>query len=329
MRTWFPSVILILTLSGCAAPATFIPTRVLPTVSPTLIFTETPIPTLTATQLPAATTPLLTATPTPAEMTCPKGETLCIVAGHFVFQRPIHSPATAAVDQTYRYGTTQEGKREPHHGIDFPNTQGAPVRAAGDGKVVVAGNDKLALYGWVTSFYGNLVVIEHPLPGFNQTVYTLYGHLYKTSAVVGQQVKTGDKIGEVGATGIAIGSHLHFEVRIGANTYKSTRNPELWLQPPPGMGALAGRVVDTKGNLVKSTLNIQRMKNGAILLDPIYQIETYARESLNSDDVLDENFAVGELSAGEYRLTLIYNGKVYEEHVQIEPGRLTVVVFRE
>jgi hypothetical protein len=133
----------------------------------------------------------------------------------------------------------------------------------------------------------------------------------------------------VGATGIAIGSHLHLEVRIGADTYKSTRNPELWVQPPPGMGVLAGRVLDAQGNPVKGAINIQRMQNGAILTDPIYQIETYARESLNGDDVLHENFAIGELAAGLYRLTLIYNGKVYEQRVQIEPGKLTVVLFSD
>jgi murein DD-endopeptidase MepM/ murein hydrolase activator NlpD len=262
-------------------------------------------------------------------MDCSTDETTCIVPGHFVFQRPVDPSANNAIDQTYRYGTTENDKREPHHGIDFPNKQGTSVLAAGDGKVVVAGNDKLALYGWVTSFYGNLVVIEHPLPGFGGTVYTLYGHLYKVDVTVGQQVKAGDLIGEVGSTGIAIGSHLHFEVRIGTDTYKSTRNPELWLQPPSGMGALAGRILDAQGNPVKSAVTIQRLdENGATLSDPIYQAETYARESLNSDNLFHETFAVGELTAGAYRLTLIYNGKLYEQRVKIEPEKLTIVEFR-
>jgi hypothetical protein len=287
---------------------------------------------LTATQLPATLTPILTATrseASQAEMVCPTAETVCIVTGHFFFRRPIAASANSFIDQTYRYGTTEEGKREPHHGIDFPNTQGTPVLAAGDGQVVVAGNDKLALYGWVTSFYGNLVVIEHSLPGFTQPVYTLYGHLYKVDVKVGQQVRAGEQIGEVGSTGIAIGSHLHLEVRIGADTYKSTRNPELWVRPPPGMGVLAGRVLDAQGNPVKSTINIQRMQGDVILTDPIYQIETYARESLNDDDVLHENFAIGELAAGKYRLTMIFNGKMIDQRVQIEPGKLTLVLFSD
>jgi len=324
-------IILLLILSGCAAPASPSPTRSLSSVTPAIFPTETPVPALTATSLPATETPTITATPSeasPVVMECPADENVCVVPGHFVFQHPLDPSANNAIDQTYRYGTTQDDKREPHHGDDFPNKQGTPVVAAADGLVVVAGNDKLALYGWVTGFYGNLVVIEHHFPGFELPIYTLYGHLYKIGVMVGQQVKTGDLIAEVGATGIAIGSHLHFEVRIGENTYKSTRNPDLWLDPPAGAGVLAGRVLDGRGNSVKSVVTIQRMANGAILPDPIYPLETYAHESLNSDDVFHETFAVGELPAGEYRLTLIYNGKVYEQRIEIKSGMLTLVTFR-
>ncbi len=322
---------LILALSGCAAPipATQTPAG-LPATVATQTLTEIPvIPTLTAPPALATVTPALTATPGEVTMlggTCPEPETVCILPRPFFFQRPIDPAATAVIDPTYRYGATQDGRRDPHHGVDFPNMEGTAVLAVGDGAVVVAGNDKLALYGWVTSFYGNLVVIEHHLPGFARTVYTLYGHLSKISVQVGQNVRAGDKIGEVGATGIAIGSHLHLEVRITNNNYKSTRNPELWLIPLPGTGVLAGRVVDTQGALVRTTITIQRVVNDEIF--PVYPIETYPRESLNSDDVLHENFATGDRIAGQYRLSLIYNGRLYEQALQIQPGKLTLVIFR-
>ncbi len=331
MRWTFALPILILTLSGCTTPVTATQTPAGPSaIAATRIPTETLLtPTLISSPLPATVTPALTATPSeasPAAGSCPGSATVCILPWYFVFQRPIDPAATVVVDPTYRYGATQDGRREPHHGVDFPNKEGTAVLAAGDGQVVVAGNDKLALYGWVTSFYGNLVVIEHRLPGFARTVYTLYGHLSKVGAQVGQNVRAGDKIGEVGATGIAIGSHLHLEVRMTPNDYKSTRNPELWLIPLTGTGVLAGRVVDAQGNLVHTVVTVQRVVGAEIF--PVYPLETYPRESLNSDDLLQENFAAGDRIAGEYRLSLIYNGRLYEQALQIQPGKLTLVIFR-
>lgn len=329
MSRFVLAVMLILTISGCAAPVSPTLTRSATPVSVAVISTETIVPTTTATPLSATATAPLTATPAVGEMLCPAAESTCIVPGHFIFQRPLDPSANNKIDQTYRYGTTQDDTREPHHGVDFPNAQGTHVLAAGDGLVVVAGDDKFKKYGWVGGFYGNLVVIEHQVPGYAQPVYTLYGHLFKVIAQVGQRVRAGDLIGEVGTTGIAIGSHLHLEVRVGSDDYKSTRNPELWVAPPPGTGVLAGRVLDVQGNLVAGSINIQHIENGVVLPDRIFMPVTYAHESLNGDNVLNENFAVGELPVGEYRLTLIHNGKVYEERVKITAGKLTIVEFRE
>lgn len=328
MRQLFALCGLVLALSGCASPSVS-PTP-LPTV--TVIVTSAPTETIappTATQLPVTSTPTLTATPALGAMLCPTAESTCIVPGHFIFRRPFEPSVNNEIDQTYRYGTTQNDLREPHYGVDFPNARSTRVLAVGDGRVVVAGDDKFKKYGWFANFYGNLVVIEHDVSGVNAPVYTLYGHLSKVLATVGQQVHAGDLIGEVGSSGIAIGSHLHLEVRIGNNDYKSTRNPELWVQPRAGTGVLAGRVLDAQGNLVSSAINVQRLQGDRILPDHIYLAETYVRESLHGDDILNENFAVGELPAGDYRLTLIYNGRVYEQRVKIVDGMLTVVEFRE
>jgi peptidoglycan hydrolase-like protein with peptidoglycan-binding domain len=89
-----------------------------------------------------------------------------------------------------------------HPGIDYPAPSGAPVRAAGRGRVVFA--------GWDSGGYGNLVVVEHP-----QGVRSMYAHLSRFAVRTGQSVVAGSLVGAVGATGFATGPHLHFELRLG------------------------------------------------------------------------------------------------------------------
>lgn len=86
-----------------------------------------------------------------------------------------------------------------HAGLDFAAPQGTPVYATADGVVKAAER---------AGGYGNKVDIDH---GFNYL--TRYGHLSVISVKAGQQVKRGDKIGEVGSTGKSTGPHLHYEVR--------------------------------------------------------------------------------------------------------------------
>lgn len=97
------------------------------------------------------------------------------------------------------------GKREFHSGIDMAAVRGTPVKAAGNGVVVLAGHQP---------GYGNVVVIRHD-DGFK----TRYAHLSKILVGNNAQVTTGQVIGKVGATGNARASgktrdasHLHFEV---------------------------------------------------------------------------------------------------------------------
>lgn len=284
--------------------------------------------TMTA-RIPATQTmqAMLTAT-VAAEQACLAHDPICILDGHFLMRRPIGPQDRQSIERSYPYGSNEVGAREPHHGVEFANAQGTPVLAVADGKVVFAGDDKKVTLAWVPAYYGNVIVLEHHFPGQPRTVYSLYAHLYKIEVRPGQQVGAGEQIGQVGSTGTAIGSHLHFEVRLGANDYKSNRNPELWLAALPGTGVLAGHIEDAQGNFRAGRLNLQRMLNG--VLDPLSVAapETYATKELQpvrADDVWSEGFTAGELPAGDYRLTLVYNGTIYEQMVKIEPGRLTLV----
>ena len=86
-----------------------------------------------------------------------------------------------------------------HAGLDFSAPTGTPIYATADGEVQIA--------GFNTDGYGNKVVINHGY-GFQ----TLYAHMVRVIANVGQSVKRGEVIGYVGSTGKSTGSHLHYEV---------------------------------------------------------------------------------------------------------------------
>lgn len=86
-----------------------------------------------------------------------------------------------------------------HAGLDFAAPQGTPIYATADGKV------KVAEYN--AGGYGNHVVINH---GFGYE--TLYGHMVRIKAKVGQKVIRGEVIGYVGSTGKSTGPHCHYEV---------------------------------------------------------------------------------------------------------------------
>jgi len=88
-----------------------------------------------------------------------------------------------------------------HAGLDFAAPQGTPIYATANGVIKIAGNSG--------NGYGNYVVINH---GYGYQ--TLYGHMFKVKAKVGQKVKRGEIIGYVGNTGKSTGPHCHYEVHI-------------------------------------------------------------------------------------------------------------------
>jgi len=219
--------------------------------------------------------------------------------------------------------------------VEFYNASGTPVLAAADGVVVVAGDDKTTNFSPWPNFYGNLIVLEHHLPGISQPLFTLYGHLSKIEAQTGQNVRAGEEIGEVGASGSATGSHLHFEVRLGENDYDSNRNPVLWLKPLSGedgnpFGLIVGRFVDDQGNpLYYPSLNIQYFPDRSGPQAAAYAVETYAPEKqpVRADDQWQENFALGDLPAGQYRISFIWENVLYERWIEAQPGKVTLVTF--
>ena len=311
------SLFLLLTIVSCVSepvhetPAIVVSTKIVPT-NTSLPLTPIPI-----------TTPSITPT---IEPPCdPFAVDFCITDGHFILQRPIQPPGNDRVDPAYRYGATANGTRDPHHGVEFPNASGTPVYAASDGQVIFAGQDDEAIYSPWPDFYGNLVVIKH-----GNDLSTLYAHLSKINVETNQNILAGTKIGEVGWTGGAIGSHLHFEVRRGnVEDYFATQNPELWLVPardPNGnlYGTLAITVVDANGNLIKiANLTIGHYSDPSQSPLKTYYARPYASDMLNGK----ENAVLGELSAGHYRIAVETNGQILERWAEVQSGKLTQVVF--
>ncbi len=87
-----------------------------------------------------------------------------------------------------------------HTGIDIAAAYGTPVWAAADGLVVSVRHTSVG--------YGNYVIVAH-----GSGYFTLYAHLADTQVVDGQHLLRGQLVGHEGATGLATGPHLHFELR--------------------------------------------------------------------------------------------------------------------
>lgn len=124
------------------------------------------------------------------------------------------------------------GRRHPifrdwraHKGIDYAAPTGTKIRTVGDGKVEFLGTQR---------GYGNVIIIKH-----DDVQRTLYAHMSRFSPTLrlGDAVKQGQVIGEVGQTGWATGPHLHFEFQVnGQQIDPNTMLP----QPAPALDA-AGR----------------------------------------------------------------------------------------
>jgi murein DD-endopeptidase MepM/ murein hydrolase activator NlpD len=98
----------------------------------------------------------------------------------------------------YRSSPFPPGNRQFHTGIDIGSPMGTPIKAAMPGRVSTASYNDIS---------GNYVVITH-----HSGYRTLYAHMSVIRVKPGDYVKTGDRIGDVGSTGLSTGPHLHFTV---------------------------------------------------------------------------------------------------------------------
>ena len=110
-------------------------------------------------------------------------------------------PTSGYITSSYGYRRWPFGGgnvRQFHSGIDIGAPTGAPVRAAMAGRVSSVGWDNVL---------GNYVVVSH-----HSGYRTMYGHMSTVRVKSGAYVGTGERIGDVGSTGLSTGPHLHFTV---------------------------------------------------------------------------------------------------------------------
>lgn len=119
------------------------------------------------------------------------------------FLAPVLPPAEGRISGVYGSQRIFNGEpRNPHFGLDVAAPTGTPVKVVWPGEVVFADPDLF--------YSGGTIIVNH---GFGIT--TTYIHLSAVDVKVGQQLKQGERIGAIGATGRATGPHLDWRVNWG------------------------------------------------------------------------------------------------------------------
>lgn len=274
-----------------------------------------------------------------------------IIAGGYLEPRALYTS-----DGYDKIGNSGKESRTIHLGIDFWLPSGTPVHAFCDGEVVIAVNDA------GDKEYGGLVVLKHYSDDFE--FYTLYGHLSTESAAqhsLGNPVKTGEKIGELG-TSAENGNwvpHLHFQILLSLLDYEKDfpgvayyNQIDVWrsICPNPNLLFKSEALQKNEGTPNADLIHYRKQHLGKSLSlqykEPIkmvrgagqYLMDQYGRKYLdtvnNVAHVGHENYAV--VKAGQEQMALINTNSRYlhdnindlaQELIETLPPELSVLHF--
>jgi murein DD-endopeptidase MepM/ murein hydrolase activator NlpD len=249
------------------------------------------------------------------------------------YRRPIDAADNPYIDQTYRYGATMGGNFQEHQGVEFNNADRTPVLAIGAGTVVHAGpGERDALV--VAIRHDSTLVVD----GRRRAIVSVYYHNSVLDVKPGQRVKAGQRIARVGNTGRATNDHLHLEIHVVLpDSLKTvvdsverfppfTTNPELWIEPLPNTGIVAGQVLDAAGQPVAGA-RIYGLSKSEPRETPFSFVETYG-DHAHPHPLYGEHFAVSDVPAGTYVVGTEVAGKKLFRRITVEPGQLTWLVFK-
>jgi murein DD-endopeptidase MepM/ murein hydrolase activator NlpD len=158
------------------------------------------------------------------------------------------------------------------NGMSFAAPAGSPVYASANGKVV-----RVASGG----AYGKRIEIAH-----GGRIWTLYAHLSATNVAVGQEIRAGQQIGRVGATGQAFGAHLHFELRKGENGYYSAVDPRKYLNMNTTPSAYMQDINSTYTQTVPGQMDefLDQPMQDQALNRPYVYVDPFAALTIQSQD---------------------------------------------
>lgn len=175
--------------------------------------TAPPDPDSPAAAAPSGVNPAATGTPSLAAGSGPLRRTLPMAPG------------------TYTVSDVFGSRGGGHRGVDFAAPDGTPIYSVSDGRVVAAGP---------ASGFGNWIVVDS-VDANGRAYSAVYGHMWDdgVGVAVGDEVRAGQPIGEVGSAGESTGPHLHFEIVPGGRfTGGRQIDPMPWLEgaPTPDVG---------------------------------------------------------------------------------------------
>jgi hypothetical protein len=245
--------------------------------------------------------------------------------------RPIadQSGSNPYVDATALYGGIAALDGQPTQGIAFNNPAGTAVRATAAGRVVFAG---AAADGTIT------VAVLHDDRAAGRFVFSAYLHNRSVAVSLGQRVAAGDVIAEVGNTGRTRAERLQLQIHAAPGEDVTSvvgvpeggapyaLNPQLWIEPMPETGVVTGRVLGTDGQPVANA-RIFGLVLGYPAETPYSFAQTYG-EAGRADPAYGENFAVGDVPAGDYTIGVEIEGRRMWRRVVVAPGMVTRVEFR-